>query len=400
MSAAKRIAIVGAGLGGLAAAVTLRQQGFEVDVYEQAPELGAFGAGINLSANAVKVFQAMGLKDRLHEVSFEPAGHAWRDWSDGSVSRVLPLDQSRSRYGSNYYVMHRGDLHRLLCDALPPSGIHLGKRCTGVELHERSAGLHFTDGTSAEADVVIGADGIRSAVRKHVFGGEGCRYAGTMCWRSLIPSDRLPRGFHDQYVNHWTGAGRERFVISYFVRQGRYINILAVMKQAEWSSESWSVPSTREEMVASFSEVGPKVAQLLGQATNVFKWGQFSGENAEQWTRGRVALLGDAAHAMLATFGQGACMAFEDAYILARWLAQRRDNPEEALKGYEAVRKPRATRIQEMSRLEVSFKRQSSAWDRLYREWVYLSRFGTTTPAIYKWIYGYDPVNDFIGGLA
>ncbi len=395
MLAAKRIAIVGAGLGGLAAAVALRQQNFEVDVYEQASALGAFGAGINLSANAVKVFDALGLKGRLHEVSFEPEGHAWRNWTSGVASRILPLDQSIRRYGSNYYIMHRGDLHRLLCEAVPASSIHLNKRCAGIELRDQSAKIAFDDGTSAEADVVIGADGIHSAVRKHVFGGAGARYAGTMCWRSLIPVEALPADIHDRCVNHWTGTDHNRFVISYFVRQGKYINILAVMRQPEWTSESWSEPSTREEMLASFGDVGSNLARLLASAKEVFKWGQFTGEPAAEWTRGRVTLLGDSAHAMLATWGQGACMAFEDSYILARWLAHFRGDLATGLQRYEAVRKPRATRIQAMSRLEVQFKKQSSLWDKLYREWVYLSRFGSTTPGIYRWIYGYDPVTQW-----
>ena len=395
MTAKQRIAIVGAGLGGLAAAIALRQQDFEADVYEQAPELGAFGAGINLSANAVKVFEAYGLKGRLHEVSFEPEGHAWRNWTSGIASRVLPLGQSVSRYGSNYYIMHRGDLHRLLCEAVPASCIHLSKRCVAVESRARSALVSFADGTSVEADVVIGADGIHSAVRRVLFGGVGARYAGTMCWRSLIPVASLPADIHDRCVNHWTGEGHNRFVISYFVRQGKYINILAVMQQPDWTSESWSVPSTREEMLASFQDVGPNLAKLLGSAKDVFKWGQFTGEPAAEWTRGRVTLLGDAAHAMLATWGQGACMAFEDGYILARWLARYRDDLAAGLARYEAIRKPRATRIQSMSRLEVRFKKQSSIWDKLYREWTYVSRFGSTTPGIYQWIYGYDPVKNW-----
>ena len=331
MSSIRRIAIVGAGLGGLAAAAALRQQGFEAEVYEQAPELGAFGAGINLSANAVKVFAALGLKERLSEVSYEPGGYAWKNWNDGSMTRILRLDHSPSRYGSNYYVTHRSDLHRVLCEALPAASIHLGKRCVGVELRAHSAALSFADGTSAEADIVIGADGIRSAVRKQVFGGEGCRYAGTMCWRTLVPAETFPEGFHDRNLNSWAGEVRDRFVISYFVRRGTHINILAVARQAEWTSESWSVPSTREDMMARFADVGPKLAQLLGSAQEVFKWGQFTGEPAAQWTRGRVVLLGDSAHAMLATWGQGACMAFEDGCILARWLAERRDDPEAAL---------------------------------------------------------------------
>ena len=193
MTAKQRIAIVGAGLGGLAAAIALRQQDFEADVYEQAPELGAFGAGINLSANAVKVFEAYGLKGRLHEVSFEPEGHAWRNWTSGIASRVLPLGQSVSRYGSNYYIMHRGDLHRLLCEAVPASCIHLSKRCVAVESRARSALVSFADGTSVEADVVIGADGIHSAVRRVLFGGVGARLRSLGIQSALQSQVRLQR---------------------------------------------------------------------------------------------------------------------------------------------------------------------------------------------------------------
>ncbi len=386
-----RVAIVGAGLGGLATAIACRQRGLEVALYEQAPEPGAFGAGINLSANAVKVLQALGLKDALHAVSHEPGGYAWRNWTDGSLSRILRLDGSLARYGANYYVTHRGDLHRLLQEALPASAIRLGKRCVAVETRGRVAGLGFADGTEAEADVVIGADGIHSAVRRHVFGGEGAHYAGTMCWRSLIPTDSFPKDFHDSNVNAWTGEARDRFVISYYVRQGRYINVLAVARQPDWDSESWSIPSTRAELLAAFHDVGPALGQLLGAAEGVTKWGQFMGAPTAQWTRGRVTLLGDSAHAMLATWGQGACMAFEDAWILAHWLEARADDPDAALAGYEAARKPRVTRIQDMSRFEVNFKKQSTLRDRLRREWMYLTRFGTLTPGVHRWIYGYDP---------
>lgn len=395
MGNAKRIAVVGAGLGGMASAIALRQQGFEVDVYEQAAELGAFGAGINLSANAVRVFDALGLKAKLHEVAFEPTGICWRSWIDGKPSRIVPLEQSQSRFGANYYITHRGDLHGVMCNAFPAEHIHLGKRCAAVEIRDGGVGITFADGSSAEADVLIGADGIHSAVRKQVFGGVGARYAGTMCWRSLIPAENLPADIHDTNVNQWTGVGYDRFVISYFVRQGRYINILCVMRQPEWKSESWSLPSSREEMLGSFGDAGPAILRVLEQAKEVYKWGQFTGEPAAEWTRGRLALLGDSAHAMLATWGQGACMAFEDGYVLAKWLAHHRDDPVTGLKQYEAIRKPRASRVQAMSRLEVRFKKQTSLRDRLYREWIYLKEFGATTPALYRWLYGYDVVRQW-----
>src|ERR1700712_4070596 len=153
MGKARRVAIVGAGLGGLAAAIALRQQGFEVQVYEQAPELGEFGAGINISPNSVKFFDAIGLTAKLNAVASEPVGLTWREWDADEISYSLPFCDFQQRYGSKYYVVHRSDLHRILSEAVPQASIQLGKRCVAVESRNGSAGLSFTDGTSAEADV-------------------------------------------------------------------------------------------------------------------------------------------------------------------------------------------------------------------------------------------------------
>src|SRR6476659_4360025 len=158
MGNARRIAIVGAGLGGLAAAIALRRQGFEVQIYEQAPELGEFGAGINISPNSVKFFDAVELTAKLHEVASEPVGLTWRDWGADDISYSLPFGDFTKRYGATYYVVHRSDLHRLLSDAVPESIIQLGKRCKAVESHNGVAGLAFEDGSGAEADIVVGCD--------------------------------------------------------------------------------------------------------------------------------------------------------------------------------------------------------------------------------------------------
>jgi salicylate hydroxylase len=395
MAKARRIAIVGAGLGGLAAAIALRQQGFEVDVYEQAPALGEFGAGINISPNSVKFFDAIGLTPKLHAVASEPAGLTWREWDADEINYVLPFTDFEKRYGSKYYVVHRSDLHRLLSEAVPEASIHLSKRCTRVETRNGSAALSFADGSSAEADVVVGCDGIRSAVRAGLFGGEGPHYAGTMCWRALAPTDALPKDYHDRHVNQWSGEGG--FVVSYYIRQGKFINFVCVRQQPGWAEQSWSVPSSVEEMLAAFPTVGAKLRRMMAAATSCSKWGQFTGEHAPQWTKGRATLLGDSAHAMLATFGQGANMAFEDAYVLSRWLNAEADEPEAALAGYEAVRKPRATRIQQLSRTEVHFKKIHSKWDLLRREFAFLTRHGSTTSGNYRWIFGYDPVAQWRG---
>jgi len=395
MGNARRIAIVGAGLGGLAAAIALRRQGFEVQVYEQAAELAEFGAGINISPNSVKFFHAVGLADKLHAVASEPVGLTWRDWDSGEIHNCLPFGDFERRYGAKYYVVHRSDLHRLLSEAVPQDSIHLGKRCARVESRNGLAGLSFTDGTSAEADVVVGCDGIRSAVRASLFGGEGPHYAGTMCWRALAPASALPKNYHDHYVNQWSGDGG--FVISYYVRQGEFINFVCVRQQPGWTEQSWSVPSNVDELLAAFPHAGEKLRRMMGAATSCSKWGQFTGEHAAQWTKDRVTLLGDSAHAMLATFGQGANMAFEDAYVLAQWLRASADDPDAALARYEAVRKPRATRVQQLSRTEVLFKKQHTNWDRLRREAAFVTRHGSTTGGVYRWIFGYDPIAQWRG---
>ena len=386
---------MGSGLGGLAAAIALRQRNFDVTVFEQAGELGEFGAGINVSPNSVKVFRALGLAEKLHAIGFQVEGLTWRDWGDGRLQHRVPLDRAEARYGAPYYVIHRSDLHRMLADAVPADAIRLGMRCTEVENGKDAAGLRFADGTHYEADLVIGSDGIRSVVRSSVFGGEGPRYAGTMCWRALVPAAALPPDRQDNCVTQWNGKGG--FIVSYYVRHGQFVNIVAVRPQAGWTEESWSIPSSNDEMVAGFPGIGDTLRHTLRQATSCSKWGQFSGEHAAQWTRGRVALLGDAAHAMLATFGQGANMAFEDSYVLARWLDEHRDDPAAALAGYEAVRKPRASRVQRMSRMEVRFKKLGSPWERLRREFAYVTRFGSHTGGIYRWIFGYDPVKAWRG---
>ena len=395
MGKVRRIAIVGAGLGGLAAAIALRRQGFEVQVYEQAPELAEFGAGINISPNSVKFFHAVGLAEKLNAISSEPIGLTWRDWGSGEIYNCLPFDDFEKRYGAKYYVVHRSDLHRLLSEAVPQASIQLGKRCTLVESRNGSVGLSFKNGTSAEADVVVGCDGIRSAVRACLFGGEGPHYAGTMCWRALAPSSALPKDYHDRYVNQWSGDGG--FVISYYIRQNRFINFVCVRQHPGWTEQSWSVPSSVDEMLAAFPHAGEKLRRMMGEATSCSKWGQFTGEHAPQWTKDRVTLLGNSAHAMLATFGQGANMAFEDAYVLAQWLRANAGDPHTALAGYEAVRKPRATRVQQLSRTEVHFKKQHSKWDRLRREVAFVTRHGSTTSGVYRWIFGYDPIAQWRG---
>ena len=377
MVTARRIAIVGAGLGGLAAAIALRRQGFEVQVYEQAPELAEFGAGINISPNSVKFFHAVGLADKLHAIGSEPIGLTWRDWNSGEIHNCLPFVDFEKRYGAKYYVVHRSDLHRLLSETVPQESIQLGKRCTAVESRNGTVGLSF-DGRHQRRS----RRGRR--LRRHPLGGPRLRVRRRR--PALRGNDVLARaGAH-----RCAAEGLSRPPCEPVVRRRRFRHQLLrsarqvhqfrrVRQQPGWTEQSWSVPSNVEEMLAAFPHAGENLRRMMGAATSCSKWGQFTGEHAPQWTKDRVTLLGDSAHAMLATFGQGANMAFEDAYVLAQWLRASADDPHAALTGYEAARKPRATRVQQLSRTEVRFKKQHSNWERIRREAAFMTRHGATT---------------------
>ena len=199
-------------------------------------------------------------------------------------------------------------------------------------------------------------------------------------------------------MNQWSGDGG--FIISYYIRQGKFINFVCVRQQPGWTEQSWSVPSNVDEMLAAFPHAGEKLRRMMAEATSCSKWGQFTGEHAPQWTKDRVTLLGDSAHAMLATFGQGANMAFEDAYVLSRWLRAKADDPAAALAGYEAARKPRATKVQQLSRTEVRFKKQHSSWDRLRRQMTFVTRHGMTTSGIFRFILRLRPGDAVAGARA
>jgi salicylate hydroxylase len=391
MSQVQKVAVVGAGLGGLNAAVALIQRGFDVTVYEQADALGEIGAGIQLSPNASRVLIALGLDQAFEAIAFEPDRHVVRNWKTGSiVSATQMKGVFRSQYGAGYFGAHRADFHSVLQRAVPAKCIRLNARCTGVSERGERVLLTFADGSTAEADVVVGADGIRSAVRTSLYGPDAPRFTGHIVWRGLVPIEALPKGLIEPDMTAWFGP--KGTVVHYYVRRGEMVNWIAHY-EADWREESWSVESDWREALDAYAGWHPLLGELFSRTQRCYKWALYDRDPLPRWTLGRATLLGDAAHPMLPYLAQGAAQAIEDGYVLADMLDRHRDDPRQALLAYEQARLPRTARIQLHARERGKINNATSAFARLKRDIGYrLKRLIKPNEHTYKieWIYGHD----------
>jgi 2-polyprenyl-6-methoxyphenol hydroxylase-like FAD-dependent oxidoreductase len=391
MSKVQKVAVVGAGLGGLTAAIALRQRGFDVTVYEQADRLGEIGAGIQLSPNAVRVLIALGLDCDFEAIAFEPERHVVRNWKSGHVVSATPMrGVFRAQYGAGYFGAHRADLHAVLQRALPPECVRLGARCTAVAQSDGGVQIAFADGRKAEADVVVGADGIRSEVRRSLFGPDQPRFTGHICWRGLVPASALPKDLIAPDMTAWFGPNGT--VVHYYVRRGELVNWIAHF-EADWRDESWTVESDWREASSAFAGWHATLATLFSRTERCYKWALYDRDPLPRWSMDRVTLLGDAAHAMLPYLAQGAAQAVEDGYVLADLLDRNRDDARAALAAYEAARLPRTARIQLHARERGKINNATSPFARFRRDLGYrLKRLLRPKEHTYKieWIYGYD----------
>jgi salicylate hydroxylase len=354
----RRIVIIGGGIGGLAAAVALRQRGFEVHVYERASTITEVGAGLQVGPNAVKVLYGLGLKEALHRSAFEPTNMVSIKWDDASLRHRVPLKAIATKeYGAPYMTAHRAHIQAMLHDALPDGVITLDASCIGAETRGNIAVARFADGREVEGDVVIGADGIRSAIRAQHFGADRPRFTEMMCWRCMVPIEHVPTKFgpngsvelaRGEYFG-WLGPNGH--VICYPIGKGEVLNLFCGHVTDQWVEESWSVPSTQDE--------------------HVFKWGIHDRDPVPEWTRGRVTLLGDAAHPTMPTLAQGGNMAIEDGYVLARNLARHGDDIEAGLNAYVAERQPRTARVTLQSRQQFANNRKVPPPPFLDRRWIF-----------------------------
>lgn len=388
-----KISVVGGGIGGLTAALSLLRQGFDVEVFEQAVELKEVGAGVQVSANGTRILFELGLEREIMEVATQADGKEIRLWNTGQTWRLFDLGPlSIERYGFPYITIHRNDLHQALAAGvrrIKPDAIRLSKKCVDITQDGAGVTISFSDGTSTRSDLAIGADGVHSKVREALFGRDDPKFTGIVAWRGVIPIERLPARMRRPVATNWIGPGGH--VIQYLLRGGKLMNYVSVVERSNWQVESWSVAGTVEECLADYEGWHEDIHTLIRAIDVPYKWALMLRPAMEHWTKGRVTLLGDACHPTLPFLAQGAVMAIEDGFVLARALAENNGDHEAGFVGYEMARVERTGKIVRgaegnLSRFHnAALKDPALAEDYVNAEWQ-----EDKVKQRYEWLFTYD----------
>jgi salicylate hydroxylase len=340
------VAIVGGGIGGLFAATALIAQGLRVSVYEQAPALGEIGAGVFLTPNSVRQLKRVGLEPAVEKWGARVGAESRYFRHDGAP--IAPVQVTDSSGWNATFGMHRADLVDFLANALPASTVHTGHRCTGFDQSHDAARVSFANGATAEADLVIAADGIHSELRRFVTPPSRPVFHGSVAYRGLLAHDR---------ISHWPNnawlmwLGKAKHFLTFPVRGGALINYVGFVPADEEMKESWSAPGDPDVLRREFAGWDPRIGHLLAEVQSTFRWALYDREPLPTWTKGRLTLLGDAAHPMLPHLGQGANQSIEDGMALATILSRAtRNTAPAALVAYERLRRERVAQVQRGAR--------------------------------------------------
>ena len=353
---ALNIGIVGAGIGGLAAANALHQAGHEVTIFEQSKQFLRVGADINLTPNAVRALDGLGatIARDVRASAARPTHRISRTWDSGEeTSRLVMGDEAERKYGAPQLTIHRADLLAALSDAFPAERVQFAKRAQSIADSANGVSIAFTDGTRIDGlDVLIGGDGIHSAVRTAMFGAESPRFTGVVAFRAVVPTERVREVPNIGAFTKWWGPTPESQIVTFPLNQGRDTFIFATTAQDSWHEESWTTAGSVEELRGFYADFHPDARALLDACDSVLKTALYERDPLPRWVQGRLTLLGDACHPMMPFMAQGAGMAIEDAVVLARNLAAVTDAGQvsDALSNYERMRMERASQIQVGSR--------------------------------------------------
>jgi salicylate hydroxylase len=346
------VAVCGAGIGGVAASLALRQRGADVTIYERSPRLEEVGAGLQIGPNGMAVLDALGLGPDIRTVGTRPEAIELVDHRRGARLMHVPLgDAAERRWGAPYLHLHRADLLGALVNAAKKAGVQF--EMNAAASHRAGRSVHLKDGRTVTPDIIVGADGVRSTLRQQMWDGQPVRFTGQVAWRALVPADRLEGWTLPPRTLLTLGPGKH--VVLYRLRQGALINVVAVEEREDWTEEDWSLPGDPGVLRSRFTGWNPTVERVLGAVEETYQWGLFEHPVLPHLTEDNLALLGDAAHPMLPFLAQGAVMALEDGWVLAEALADA-SSIEGGLSTFNARRHPRATRVQ----------REASGQARLY----------------------------------
>jgi salicylate hydroxylase len=388
------IAIVGAGIGGLTLALALVKSGYRVDVYEQAAELLELGAGVQIAPNGTRILQHLGLEDALLAGgAVRAAGKEVRIWNTGEQWPLFDLgEDSLRRFGAPYWLVHRGDLHRELLSAVvdqAPGSVHTAHRLRSFEQSGEGVTLHFANANSAQADLMIGADGVHSVVRDVLFAARKAEFTGLVAWRGMARMDSLPESLRRNVGTNWVGPGGH--CVTYPLRGERLMNFVGLVERSDWVKESWMEEGTIEECRADFKHWHPYIHTMIENGGTPFRWALLQRSPLATWTAGRVTLLGDACHPTLPFLAQGAIMALEDAIVLTRCLDAFKGDFAKAFSRYEQLRLPRTSAIVNGSRDNVArFHNPVLADHAAARKYVETEWQPDKVRQRYDWLFEYD----------
>ena len=384
----RRIAVIGAGIGGLSLAIALRQHGIRVDIYEQTTELREVGAAVALSANGTRFFDQCGLSAQLGSHWFEVSALVYRD---GRTGRLVGKHDAgpayRQRFGAPYVGIHRAELQAILSAAVGMNRIHLRKRLVDIDDSGAHAALRFDDGSMIEADLVVGADGARSVVRRWMIGYDDALYSGCSGFRGVVPMDALPSLPDPTALQFWMGPGGH---LLHYPMGSDHINFLLVERHpTPWPQREWVMPATEGEQLRHFADWHPAIVEMITAKPVSDRWGLFHRPPLGRWTKGRVTLLGDAAHQLAPHHGQGANQSIEDAVVLAECLGEAGSGPiADAIARYEMLRRGRTRKVQYASISTADILHLPDGDDAERRN----ARLGTLEGALHHlaWIHEFD----------